>query len=406
MSNKKRFLSIAGALAVIMMVAVLAHFRPQLLPSAMAAEEGHGEAGAHDDGHDEEEVIKLSKAEMDEFGIEIRTAGPGLLSLYTSLPGEIAVNADRLAHIVPRVSGVVRDVRKRLGDHVTRGEVMAVLDSRELADAKAAFLAAKERRGLEQARFDREKALWEKKITSEQEYLEAKQALAEADIELRSAEQKLHALGLSEGDLAGMPEHPDSTFTMYEMVAPFSGTVIEKHITLGEVLKDDTEAYVIADLGTVWVNLSVYQKDLPLVKKGQPVVISAGYGIPDITGEISYIGPIVGEQTRTALARVVLPNKEGLFRPGLFINARVTVDQQSVPLLVPKTAVQTIDNNPVVFSVDEDGFEPRRVIVGRSDAGSIEIVSGIGPGERYVAKGAFTLKAQLAKGTFESGHSH
>ncbi len=409
MNNKQGFLSIATILGVIMAAIFLTNFRPLAVPSALAVEaQERGSEGTHEEsgGHGEEDVIKLSEAEMKEFGIEVRVAGPGLLTLYTSLPGEIAVNGDRLAHIMPRVSGVVREVKKRLGDNVTRGDVMAVLDSRELADAKAAFLAAKERKGLMKAKFYREKALWEKKITSEQEYLEAKQALAESGIKLRSAEQKLHALGLSEGYLAGISKHPYSTFTMYEMVAPFGGTVIEKHITLGEVVKDDTVTYVLADLKSVWINLNVYQKDLPLVRRGQSVIIAMGYGIPDVAGKISYIGPIVGEQTRTALARVVLPNKDGLLRPGLFINANVAVEQKDVPILVRKKAIQTIDGKPVVFVRDKDGFEPRQVIVGRSDARTVEIVSGIEAGEMYVAKGAFTLKAQLAKGSLESGHSH
>ena len=91
------------------------------------------------------------------------------------------------------------------------------------------------------------------------------------------------------------------------------------------MLKDDSEAYVVADLRSVWVDLRVYQKDLPLVRPGQPVVIAAGHGIPDAQGTIAYVGPLVGEQTRTALARVVLPNPNGHWRPGLFVTGNVVV---------------------------------------------------------------------------------
>ena len=373
-----------------------------------AHEEEKHEEGEHEEHgeHEEEQVVRLDASEMKEFGIEVKTAGPGTLQIYVSLPGEVKVNADRLAHIVPRVAGVVREVNKNLGDDVRKGEVLAVLESRELADAKSAYLAARERVALAKSIFNREEELWKKKITSEREYLEAKRTLAEAEIELRSAEQKLHALGLTERHLAALPGHPYAEFTRYEMTAPFDGTVIEKHISLGEALKDEDVAFVVADLGTVWVDLSVYQKDLPYVREGQEVTISTAHGVPDAEGRISYVGPVVGEETRTALARVVLPNREGLWRPGLFVTGKVAVDSIEVPVVVSKSAVQTIENRPVVFVETEEGFEPRIVETGRSDSRNVEVLSGLDAGTRYVARGAFTLKAQLAKGTFEAGHSH
>lgn len=433
MINIKKILLTTNILVIIMAVILLTELGPTPIIQAIAAEnhtddigeehedEGHGKHGEeighskhgeeaghgqHDEHEEEEGVVNLTEEEMKEFGIVIGTAGSGKLSIYVTLPGEIAINSDKMAHIVPRVGGVVRDVRKKLGNMVKKGEVMAVLESRELADAKTSFFAAIERRSLAEANFTREKALWKKKISSEQTYLNARLAFAETSIELRSSEQKLRALGFSDSDLSRLPEAPDSTFTFYNMTAPFNGTVIEKHITLGEVLKNDTEAYVIADLKSVWVNLDLYQKDLPLVKNGDQVIISAGHGIPGVTGKISYIGPIVRERTRTALARVVLPNKQGLLRPGLFVSAKVAVEKKEVSLIVRKTAIQTIDDKPVIFILDEDGFEPKPVIVGQSDAFNTEIISGINAGQQYVTKGAFTLKAQLAKGSFASGHAH
>ncbi len=220
---------------------------------------------------------------------------------------------------------------------------------------------------------------------------------------MRAAEQKLYALGFSKTDLSQLPTQPDTTFTRYAITAPFDGTVIEKHITLGEVLKDDTATYVIADLRSVWVQLSVYPKDLPFVRKGQQVTIAAGHSIPDSQGQISYIGPLIGE-TRTALARVVLPNPEGHWRPGLFITGEVLVEKIEVPLLIPKTALQTIEERPTVFVETAEGFKPQPVALGRSNETQVEVTAGLGPGQRYVASGAFTLKAQLSKGAF-GGHT-
>jgi len=360
------------------------------------------------EGHKEhEDVVRLSAKKLKEFGVEISVAGPGKLAAYATLPGEVKVNADMQAHVVPRVAGIVREVRKNLGDRVKPGEVMAVIDSRELSDAKAYYLASRERLELAIANYDREERLWKKKISPEQDYLNARQALAEARINMRSAEQKLHALGFSDEYLKKLPEHPDASFTRYEITAPFEGAVIEKHIALGEAVKEDASVFVVADLSRVWVDLSVYQKDLPYVRKGSKVTITAGHGIPDASGVISYVGPIVGEQTRTALARVVLSNRKGVWRPGLFVNGKIEIDQTNVSVLIPKTALQTFENQTVVFAKTGDSFKPVAVTLGRSDETSVEIISGITQGQAYVSKGGFTLKSELMKESFGGeGHSH
>lgn len=369
-------------------------------------EEGHAEHGEEESDEHGEEVVKLSPAELEEFGIELEVAGAGSLDQYTELPGEIVLNADRLAHVVPRVAGMVREVRKSLGDSVKDGEIMAVIESRELADAKAAYLAAAEREKLARSSFEREEGLWQKKVTSEQEYLDARQALAEARIEKNSAEQQLHALGFSDGYLKELPSHPDATYTRYEIRAPFAGTIIEKHLTLGESVNADAEVFTIADLSSVWVDINVYQKDLPKIRKGQTVRIEVGHGIPAVTGKIAWIGPLVGEATRTAKARVILPNPDGVLRPGLFVTARVAVADIAAEIIIPKSALQNFEDRPVVFVKGEDGFEPRPVQLGRQNATHVEILSGLTPGQTYVSEGAFTLKAQLSKGAFGDGHNH
>jgi len=369
------------------------------------AKQGKDHDKSEDGGHGEE-TVRLSKEELEEFGIQTSLAGPGELNISVTLPGEVSVNADKVAHVVPRVSGVVREVRKNLGDHVKLGEVMAVLESRELAGAKAEYLAAIERLSLAKANYSREERLWRKKVSSEQDYLNAKQELAEIRIALRSAEQKLHALGFTEKYLKQLPEHTDATFTFYEITAPFNGTVIKKHVALGEAVQNDAGLFVVADLSTVWVDLSVYEKDLPFVKEGAKVAITAGHSIPNATGVISYVGPIVGEQTRTAIARAVVSNDKGALRPGLFITGKVTVKNISVPVIAPKTALQTYEGKTVVFIETAEGFEPSPVTVGQSDETNVEIVSGLSSGNKYATKGAFTLKAQFSKGEFEAGHSH
>jgi len=322
--NKKWIITVVAMVAVVVAGAIVAY---RVLGTSkdqrVVAEEHHGE----EEGHDEEAVVRLTTAEMKEFGIEVGTAEGGTLHIYTTLPGEIVANQDHVAHVVPRFPGIVTDVRKQLGDPVEKGEVLAIIESNE-------------------------------------------------------------------------------SLVEYQMKALIDGIVVVKHITLGEVLGEDDEAYVIADLSSVWVNLSVYQEDLGLVRKGQAVVISAGYGIPDVTARISYVGPVVDEHTRTGLARAVLSNEKRLWRPGLFVTARILVSEETVPLLVPKTALQTIEDEVSVFIETNEGFEPHPVGIGRRNDTHVEIVSGLAAGQRFVTRGGFTIKAELSKGAFGEGHGH
>lgn len=406
--TKNRIYFIAAAVAgIIVAIVAIRYFGAHGVQTSKVKTDAHQGEKHEEKGHDEnEKAIKLHDEDIKEFGIEVKEAGPGKLAVQLELPGEIVANPDRLAHIVPRVPGVVRQVMKNLGDYVVAGETLAILDSRELADAKAAYLAASKRVEIAGTNLRREETLHKKKISPELDYLEAKKVFDETQIEMKSAEQKLHTFNLSDEAIAKLPSQPDMSYTRYEMKAPLSGVIIEKHIAFGELLKDDKDAYVIADLNTVWVNIQVYQKDMLAVRRGQQVVISAGKTVPDVTGTISFIEPVAGTEARTALAHVVLPNPKGLLRPGLFVTARLTVDEVTAPVVIPKTALASEGGKTEVFIQTEDGFKPQPVILGKSNDTYVEVTEGLKAGQKYVAKGGFTLKAQLSKGAFGDGHGH
>lgn len=371
-----------------------------------SAPDEHNEPGKNaEEGHDEE-IVRLSEDELREFSIKLEIARAGAMDQYIELPGEIVLNIDRIAHVVPRVAGNIRDIKATVGDQVKEGQLLAVLESRELADAKSSYLAAIEREILAQANFNREERLWQKKVTSEQEYLDARQALAEVRIAKNSAEQQLHALGCSEKDLINLASSKHAAFTHYSITAPIAGTVIEKQITLGEQVGTESDVFTIADLSTVWVNINIYQKDLIKIHKGQTVEIDIGHGIPSAKGSIAWISPQVDEGTRTAKARVELPNLNGALRPGLFVTAKVSVGSSAAGLVISKSALQTFEDKTVVFVRTDKGFEPKPVELGRKNEATVEILSGLESGQTYVTDGSFTLKAQLSKGAFGDGHNH
>lgn len=373
-------------------------------------EENHEDLDHHEEEnneHHEEDIVNITKEELDEFDIEISTTTSGILNMYLELSGEIVVNSDMLADISPRISGVAKQVYKNLGDKVEEGENLALLESKELANFKSEYLASVQRLELSRANYKREKKLWGKKITPEQDYLNAKQQYAESQIELSSAEQKLKALGFSKYYIKSLKQGLKEDFTNYEIKSPFKGTIINKHITRGELLKEENIAYTISDLSSVWVNFTIYQKDLPYISIGQKVVITDSNGINETDGKISYISPVIGEETRTATARVVIQNNKGIWRPGLFVNGLVAIDEIEVPIAVSNTAIQSIDGKTIVFIKDgETGFKPQTVKTGRKDQEYTEIVSGLNSGIEFVSKGGLTLKAELQKESFGDGHGH
>ena len=363
----------------------------------------------HDEHGDDEDhgPIKVAPDVLEEMGIQVAVVAAGKLEQTLHLTGEIVLNPDRLAHIVPRVGGIVRKVHATIGDRVQKGDVMAVLESSELAEAKANYLGAVQRVALAKATLDANQKLQEQGIVSELDFLAAQRSAAEAEITLRAADVKLHTYGFTHTQLAHISAEDEDALLLYELRAPFEGVVVEKHIALGELVTDETDVYLVADLSTVWVNLTVHQKDLAIVKPRLSSVISAARGMHDTQGIISYVSPIVDEATRTAIARVVLSNAERTWRPGLFVTAQVVVDEIDVAVLVPRSAIQLVEGRPAIFVREHGGFEPRRVMVGRTNETSAEITSGLKPGEEYVTQGAFILKAELEKASFGGqGHAH
>ncbi len=346
--------------------------------------------------------VQLSPEAAEFANLMIEEIGPKKIFDVVSLPGHVSMNEDHVVHVVPRIPGVVRSVHKNLGESVVQGELLAVIDSRELADVKSEFLAARERRALAQSRFEREENLFRKEVSSEDDYLTAKETLAKAEILARSARQKLAALGLGEDALRQLAEEADTLLTRYEIRSPLTGSLIEKHITGGEGVAADADIFLLADLSTVWVEVTIYPQDLQKIRPGLRVMIRSVELGRESEGTVSYIGPLVGEDTRSATAIVELPNPEGIWRPGLYVTADVIAEETTVAMAVPIEAVQRFRDWDVVFGKFGDTYEIRMVELGRTDGVWVEVLSGIEPGQAYVVQNSYVLKADIEK----SGASH
>jgi cobalt-zinc-cadmium efflux system membrane fusion protein len=351
---------------------------------------------AEAEGHDDENKIVLSDAQIKAAGISLQVADGAHIKTALVLPGEIQFNEDRTAHVVPRLAGVVQGVPANLGQQVKKGQVLAVIASTGLSEQRSELFAAQKRLGLAKLTYEREKKLWQEKISAEQDYLQAQQVLHETEIAVQNARQKLAALGADTGS-AGASNR-------YEIRAPFDGIVVEKHISLGEAVKEDTNVFTLSDLTTVWADIAVPAKDLNVVRVGEKVTVKASAFESSATGTIAYVGSLLGVQTRTANARVTLPNPQGTWRPGLFVNVEIVSNEVQVPIAVATDAIQTINDKPVIFVKVADGFIAQEVTTGRSDGKRVEIVKGLKAGSEYAASGSFVIKSELGKASAE--HSH
>jgi cobalt-zinc-cadmium efflux system membrane fusion protein len=365
--------------------------------SGNQAEETQAGTGILGEGH-----IKLTPEARQSAGIKVKMAGPAQLKTLLELPGEIQFNQNRLAHVVPRMEGVVVAVYKHLGESVEKGELIAVLESRELADLKSQYYTAIKRRELAQLTFDREERLWKDKISAEQDYLTAKTILAEAKIAVTTATQRLIALGLSREELNTVAKESGSKLSRYPIRAPFKGRVVRMHIVRGEAVEADAELFMIADLSMVWGIITVYTEDLNQVRVGQKVTVRSKELEMKATGTISYVGYLIDVQTRSTEAHVDIPNPEERWRPGLFVTVEVTEKETSVPVAVTAEAIQTYQDKPIIFVQQENGFEVRTVTLGRRSGQWIEVATGLSAGEYYAAENSFVLKSELGKSAAHS----
>ncbi|WP_084298909.1 efflux RND transporter periplasmic adaptor subunit [Bradyrhizobium sp. WSM1743] len=345
-------------------------------------------------------VIVMDDARIKLAEIELREAGPAAIARRLMVPGTIVPDAGRVAHVSVKLSGTVAELRKNIGDDVVKDEVLAVLESREVADAKSEYLSAKLSNELQQELTTRDKSLWEGRAVPEQQYIKSRNAAAQTEMRFGIARQKLMALGVTDAEIAALPQAPDGTLRSQNIRAPISGRVAERKVESGTAVGRDsleTELFVLVDLSRVWVELAVSSGDLPLVKEGQPVDIALRGMTETGSGTIVFVSPLLDKETRAARVVASLGNADGRWRPGSFVTAGIAVERRDVTVAVPFSAIQTVDGRKAVFVRTKEGFEKRDVVLGRRDGAVVEIVSGLSAGETVASSNTFSLKAELSK---------
>ena len=205
-----------------------------------------------------------------------------------------------------------------------------------------------------------------------------------------------------QGETLATVESNESLQT-YSLPAPLAGVVIARNANPGEQTGEKV-LFTVGDLSTVWVEMSLFPRDVAKVRIGQRVRVSSADSEPSAEGEVIYISPVSNSANQTRTARVLLDNAEKLWAPGSYVTAEIVIAESSVPMAVQSVAVQTLEGETVVFVKGAEGFESRALKLGRTDGQNTEVLDGLKPGETYVGKNSFILKAELGKGEAEHGH--
>lgn len=333
-------------------------------------------------------AIRYSAPFAERVGLTFAKAEKARLAPTVSVTGTVVFDPERVAAIGARVPGRVRRVFKFPGDPVKVGEKLCEIESAELGQAQAALVSAKAHASAATVNEKRETQLAEAKVSSSRDAELARAAAEVAKAELSASEQRVRALGgFGSGDMG-----------VFTPVTPIAGKVVESRVSIGQSVDPSATLFRVADLSIVWIELAVFERDLPHIHVGDTVEISPQINTALVlNGTVAHIGEVIEVETRSTDVRIVVQNKEGALRPGQSVIARIrTMNNANASLLLPKDALTTVDGKATVFVASEDNVvEPRPVTIGAHDGQHIEVLSGLTGDEKVAVTGVFALKSEI-----------
>ncbi len=353
---------------------------------AEAGEAGHAEGGHTEGGHGAEDMVTLTPDQIRAAGVQLArpiVGGAGTIEL----PATIAGDPQGTQVVSAAIAGRVVALHRNLGQSVGRGQVLAVVESREAAQIKGEVEAARARLHLANTNLAREQRLFAQRVSPEQDLVAARTAATEARIALAQAQSQVSAAGVSGGGLNRLG-----------IVAPIGGQVIARPVMLGQTVAADAELYRIANLGRVALSLNLQPADAGRVAPGGGVTVTAAGR--QATARIDFVSPVLDPETRLVPVLATLDNRGGLWRVGESVTAAVQLagGGGAASVRVPTTAVQTNDGKSVVFVRTPKGFRVTPVTLGDASGDTVIVRSGLTGTEQIATTGSFTLKAELGKG--------
>jgi membrane fusion protein, heavy metal efflux system len=343
--------------------------------------------------------VVLSAAALKNARLSTARAGDATLRPTVTFQGDIVLTRAQKAKVVARVSGIVGRISKQEGDAITKGELLVVMQSRELGQAVLAYLESKHRHAFAVGALQREQVLHKQGIGSKEDYLKRRHGLEEAAFALTTARQRLQVLGVPPRRLASFSLRSSRNASRHELRAPLSGTVTRRSVTSGQAVRVGDELFEVADLSRLHVAFPVRAEQLGHLKQGMKVSIKLCKLALSTEGTLDHIAPTVNPGSRTVRARAVFDNKGGVFRAGLCAAVTLTASALKVPLAVPVAALHELGGKSAVFIARGAGaFEARFVQRGHADGSMVEIRDGLAAGETVVTKNSLVLKSAWAQG--------
>lgn len=361
--------------------------------------------------------VQIALADQQRVGITVDPVEVRTEPRTLSVAAQVQMDEQHTSHIGAIADGIVTSVDVLPGTVVRKGTVLAGIHSHMVHETVGALVQAfaavdRERSAvafMQQARdrynhlYSIQAASLEERQRSEQDLLQAKNLLIDAEANVRMEREHLSEL---------LQVSPESLTpgTLYDReIVPIrsviDGVVIARNVTVGQVVNTGFETFVVSNLSSVWVTGAVNERNLPLMHQGASVnVITQAYPGEAFPGKITMVGNTLDPQTRTVPVRIVVPNPGARLRPGMFATAQIAEPQTQDAVFVPEVALQDINGMQVVF-VTQDGttFRAQAVTVGTRAAGKAEIVDGLRPGDRIAAAAAFMVKSAMLKGTMGEG---
>lgn len=324
---------------------------------------------------------------------------PKRIAEPVTLTGEVRFDERRVGHVSSQVEGIVKKVHVALGDEVKNGQALIEIDSVTVGEAQSAYLENQSLLELARLSYERVAALRKENITSEKEFLQAKQEFEAAKIRVTSAHGKLMRLG-SGGTTSGR----------IVLRAPMNGAVLAMHAVSGEVARMDESLITVGDNTSVWVWADLYERDIASVKNGQAkmrldasISVKAYPGV-DFPGTVDLVSPAMDESSRTVKVRIAAKNDDRRLLAGMFATIKVFLPGTDEALAVPRIAVMEDEGRSFVFIHHQgEDYVRRSVVAGRKWASWVEVTKGLTPGQIVVADGAFLMKSDVLRSKMGAG---
>jgi RND family efflux transporter MFP subunit len=342
-------------------------------------------------------VITLTPEAVTRGGI--RTARPvaGQLAGSVTVPGIVEPNGYNRIVVRSVAAGQVRSVAAELGAEVKRGDLVATIYSPELAETVRQYLSMQSEFEAAHQRLTRLEGLVKIGAASQQELETAKAEHTRHSTDVDSARSKLTLLGLTSNQIASLSEATSMDSTV-RITSPRDGVITTRSINAGANIDASTELFTVADLSTVWVVANVFEQDLGRVKVGAAATITASVASGRRwSGRVSYVDPQLAPDTRTARIRIELPNPDRVLKLGMYADVAIAASDTAAALLVPRSAIQTIGPQSVVYVADAQRpgrYVERSVVVGPSAGPTVQVLAGVLETDEVVVEGSFALRAE------------